>query len=182
MHFLDLRDAGRPRGLLAAYLFSQTANALDFSPLPRKDMPILKNRFSTLVNFEQHDDFLRAVLDTATSEVNIASPWLRQHNAEKSGILTAIGSAVQRGVKVTVFSDQRKNTNTNAIDALANWREMADALDKAGANLINIGNLHSKLVMKDHDILCIGSYNWLSAARAGKYVDHELSEDGVTMC
>lgn len=175
MEIFDPLDVGRPRGLLGDYLFSQANNALDFLPLPRKDIPILKDRFSTLVNSEQHDEFLRSVLNTATSEVNIASPWLRKNNTEKSGILSAIVAAVKRGVAVTVFSDQGKNTNMSAKNALASWDEMADALDKAGAKLVNIGNLHSKLVMKDRDILCIGSYNWLSAARQGKYVDHETS-------
>lgn len=38
-----------------------------------------------------------------------------------------------------------------------------------------INNVHSKLLIKDNDLLCVGSFNWLSAQRKSKYVRHETS-------
>lgn len=41
--------------------------------------------------------------------------------------------------------------------------------------LHKLPKLHSKIVAIDTDLLCIGSYNWLSADRHGQYARHETS-------
>ena len=35
--------------------------------------------------------------------------------------------------------------------------------------------LHSKIVMIDSKLLCVGSFNWFSASRQGQYVRQETS-------
>jgi hypothetical protein len=55
-----------------------------------------------------------------------------------------------------------------------------EALEKAfsriGVRLHKLPKLHSKIVAIDTDLLCIGSYNWLSTDRHGQYAArHETS-------
>jgi hypothetical protein len=49
------------------------------------------------------------------------------------------------------------------------------ALTDIGVRLHKVPRLHSKVVAIDDDLLAIGSYNWMSADRHGKYARHETS-------
>ncbi len=49
------------------------------------------------------------------------------------------------------------------------------ALVDIGVKMHALPQLHSKIVAIDGEQLCIGSYNWLSADRQGKYARHETS-------
>lgn len=61
------------------------------------------------------------------------------------------------------------------------WQVMTqmEAVEKVfariGVRLHKLPKLHSKIVAIDSDVLCIGSYNWLSADRQGQYARHETS-------
>jgi hypothetical protein len=46
---------------------------------------------------------------------------------------------------------------------------------RIGVRLHKLPKLHSKIIAIDTDLLCIGSYNWLSADRHGQYARHETS-------
>jgi len=49
------------------------------------------------------------------------------------------------------------------------------ALADIGVRLHKVPRLHSKIVAIDDDLLAIGSYNWMSADRHGKYARHGTS-------
>jgi len=171
MDIFNPNDDSTPRGLLAKYLFSHPTNALTFRAMPRRDLAPSTQYFTSLLDADSHDEFLRDVLATATKEVNVVSPWLRKNRMEESHLLLAMANASTRGVKVTVYADQQLNQDGNNN----HWEQVSDAFNQAGIALINVPRLHSKVVTKDIDVLCIGSFNWLSAARSGHYARHETS-------
>ena len=59
--------------------------------------------------------------------------------------------------------------NRQQLFAVASW------LKENGIQLILVKRVHSKIVIADSALLCIGSFNWFSAARQGQYVRHETS-------
>lgn len=38
-----------------------------------------------------------------------------------------------------------------------------------------VERVHRKVVIGDEELLCIGSFNWFSASRAGDYVNYDAS-------
>ena len=48
-------------------------------------------------------------------------------------------------------------------------------LEKAGAAVYLTNNVHSKIITVDRSTIIEGSFNWLSAARSGKFVREECS-------
>lgn len=178
MDIFNPMDKGRPRGLLASFLFADQGNSLSFTALPRKDICPQGNGFEHLLNAPQHDEFLLDALAKASREVHIVSPWIRQQQMEDAGILAAMAGAVARGVFVTVYADQYLNheqENKSDIDSCNHWLAALESFSNKGIELIDVPQLHSKIVVRDNDLLCVGSFNWLSAARSGPYARHETS-------
>ncbi|NMN70842.1 phospholipase D-like domain-containing protein [Rhizobium sp. 57MFTsu3.2] len=93
---------------------------------------------------------------------------------ERVGLLVAFEAAVQRGAVIDVFVDPLLNSG-QAADGLTQMEAVEKAFSKIGVRLHKLPNLHSKIVAIDSDLLCIGSYNWLSADRHGQYARHETS-------
>jgi phosphatidylserine/phosphatidylglycerophosphate/cardiolipin synthase-like enzyme len=58
---------------------------------------------------------------------------------------------------------------------MQNDKAVERAFSRTGVRLHKLPKLHSKIVAIDTDLLCIGSYNWLSADRHGQYAHHETS-------
>ncbi len=105
---------------------------------------------------------------------SIVSPWIIARTMENVGFLKAFEKAISRGASVDVFSDPLLNSNT-ASDGQTQMSLAKDTLTKIGVRLHEVPRLHSKIVAVDDDLLAIGSYNWLSADRHGKYARHETS-------
>ena len=87
--------------------------------------------------------------------------------------------AVKKGVKVSVYTDlelntwhsnkeKRKELNSELFKIMTQFK-------KKGIETQFVNKVHSKLVIKDNDLLCVGSFNWLSAQREGEYTRHETS-------
>jgi AAA domain/PLD-like domain len=171
MDIFNPNDTASPRGLLAKYLFARPENALTFKSSARSDLVQRPEHFRWLLDAAAHDTFLLDVLAEAKKEVHIVSPWLRTRNMRDVGILTAMTKASARGVKINVYADMTLNQS----DRENHWQMAHAALTNAGVKLFNIRRLHSKIVTKDDDIFCLGSFNWLSAARSGEYARHETS-------
>ena len=82
--------------------------------------------------------------------------------------------AVGRGAEIDVYVDPLLNQASN--DEEQSQLEVAkSALTDIGVRVHEVRQLHSKIVIADSSLLCIGSYNWLSADRKGKYARHETS-------
>jgi hypothetical protein len=173
MDLFDPMLKGKPRGLLASYLFADTDNALTFSPLPRKDIAS-KSSLLFLRDAAQHDEFLLKLVESASRELIVVSPWIRKKQLHDTGILAAMAAAVQRGVCVLVYADRWLCINADEQFA-SDWQALVQILEQSGIQLVNTPLLHSKIVICDANTLCVGSFNWLSAARAGQYARHETT-------
>jgi len=171
MDLFDPTNTSRPRGLLAKYLLASPNNALTFKTLARQDLGPIQHDFQYLVGPDAHDNFLLDVLSSASKEVHIASPWLRKHRMKNNGLLSAMASAVNRGIQVFVYADSGLHQGSDK----RHWQEAEAEFSSAKIELHDVPRLHSKIVVKDNETLCIGSFNWLSAAREGNYSKHDTS-------
>ena len=169
MDIFDSNQTHTPRGLLASYLFKNDSNKLNFKPLPRRDLKTIKAGFSHLVNSEEHDLFLVETLNNSKKDVHIVTPWLLPLGLQDA-VKTAMTNAINRGVDIKVYTDERfnKEKNSHMIEAIT-------VLEKIGVQTLIVKNVHSKNVMSDDYTYCVGSFNWFSAARTGIYKNYELS-------
>ncbi|EEE35089.1 DNA helicase [Rhodobacteraceae bacterium KLH11] len=174
MDVLSTAAPGSPRSMLGDFLFSSNDNALEFETEPRSDLQDDSGELQMLRDAKEHDAFLIAALAGNGRRYSIVSPWIIARTMENVGFLTAFEKAISRGASVDIFSDPILNTNA-ANGAKTQMTLAKDTLAKIGARLHEVPRLHSKIVAVDDDLLAIGSYNWLSADRHGKYARHETS-------
>jgi hypothetical protein len=174
MDLFSLASSSSPRGLLGTFLFAKSENALEFDIQPREDLEKRAVEVRMLRDADDHDIFLRDVLTTARKTVEIVSPWTIKGTMEKNGFLSLLQEAASRGVKVDVYADPVLNAKIND-DGVSQFAEAEAALTEIGVSFHPIRQLHSKIVTADENVFCIGSYNWLSADRVGKYARHETS-------
>lgn len=126
---------------------------------------------------EEHDSCLENALSTAVCDLVIVSPWISRQGIERFELCRKVSEAHQRGVSITIYTDIELNQDR------ANFSPSGDlitdgsyaALTAAGARIEFVSKIHSKILVADESMMCIGSFNWLSAARAGKYKRHEVS-------
>lgn len=179
MDVFQLAGAGTPRAQLAAMLFADDANALAFEAGMREDLVAGDVTVRQLRDAPAHDGFLLQLLAQARREVHVVTPWLRPGCAESTGLLGAIAAAVARGVEVHVYADIVSNT-AHRDPAAVRRREQAfgrelRVLAAAGAHPVVVRKVHSKIVIGDDDVYCVGSFNWLSAVREPAGARHETS-------
>ncbi|NKL79557.1 AAA domain-containing protein [Rhizobium leguminosarum] len=164
---------GSPRALLSSFL-DQPGLELGFQPTPRVDLQESQGQLQILRDAAEHDAFLLNVLSADARRYLIVSPWIKLRTMERTGILKALELATARSAKIDIYADPLLNANltpngTNQMD------EAAGALKQIGVTLHRLEKLHSKIVAVDDDLLCVGSFNWLSADREGQYARHETS-------
>ncbi|WP_214086578.1 phospholipase D-like domain-containing protein [Photorhabdus heterorhabditis] len=162
-----------PRGLLAKYLFSEDNNALQFEFISRKDLYSPKTQVHILNGFKEHDNFLLNALEYVKKEMTIITPWLTYEKIEQSGILQAMSQACQRGVSVIVVTDRIYNTGNGDYQERAERRQTLKSalhrLESQGITTQLVKRVHSKIVIIDDSMLCVGSFNWFSASRDVRY-------------
>ncbi|HDP7830362.1 TPA: DNA helicase, partial [Escherichia coli] len=179
MDLIEMQPAFSPRGLLAKYLFSSDNNALQFEFHKRQDLISAHTQISTLHGVEQHDEFLNMTLAGAQKKITIISPWLSWQKMEQTGFLASMALARSRGIDITVVTD--KNCNIAHVDDdkrqekkhLLN--DAVEKLNKMGIATKLVNRVHSKIVIEDEELLCVGSFNWFSAAREDKYQRYDTS-------
>lgn len=174
MDILTTAAPGSPRSLLGDFLFSSMDNALEFETEPRSDLQDESGGLRMLRDATEHDAFLIDALAGNGRRYSIVSPWIIARTMENVGFVTAFEKAIGRGASVDVFSDPLLNSNVTR-DGQTQMSSAKDTLTKIGVRLHEVPRLHSKIVAVDHDLLAIGSYNWLSADRHGKFSRHETS-------
>lgn len=126
---------------------------------------------------EEHDEFLSRTIDEAESELALVSPWITKQGLERSGICRKIYAATKRGVAVTIYTDAQMN---RAMKENKRTGDLFDdgshtALVASGAKIVFVRRIHSKMVVADRSVLCVGSFNWLSAAGTGRCKRKEIS-------
>ncbi|MFJ4434138.1 AAA domain-containing protein [Pseudomonas sp. NPDC089395] len=181
MDLIDQEPVSKPRGLLAKYLLADPASELQFEYQPRQDLHTASTGLSHLHDWWQHDQFLKETLKTANHQVQIITPWVKLDCLFRTGALEQMRATVDRGVKVEVFTDLQLNTEISYRNPqgepqkIAAFNATLAELEKQGIPVRIVNKVHSKIVMADQSLLCVGSFNWLSAQREGDYVRHETS-------
>ncbi|WP_323768481.1 phospholipase D-like domain-containing protein [Antarctobacter sp.] len=127
-----------------------------------------EERLSVLTATERRD------LLEKGQEYMIISPWVVAGTIERTGLLDAMAKARQRGAEIDVFADPLLNTGP-AAGGLSQIEAVERRFSETGAAVHRVPKLHSKIVTVDKDLLCAGSFNWLSADRKGQYARHETS-------
>ena len=128
-----------------------------------------------LTNYEEHDTFLKKIFSDATQRIVIISPWLIYSAIEQNGYHQLLS---KKNVTITIYTDAKFNTHSqNRRDKQKeeNFNFALNKLSELGVEVKVVNNIHSKIVIKDDDCMCIGSFNWFSAQRGGKYTNTEHS-------
>jgi hypothetical protein len=163
-----------PRGLLASHLFEDSGNALSFEYRLRQDLQACCTDIRSLRDAQEHDAFLLETLANVTRKVHIVTPWLIMKRIEETGALQAMRAAVQRGIEVTIYTDPALNTESDPRKRQA-LIEAAHTLRDANIQIVFVERVHSKVVIGDDNLYCVGSFNWFSASRDKRYAKHETS-------
>ncbi|MEP6605141.1 MAG: AAA domain-containing protein, partial [Nitrosospira sp.] len=163
-----------PRGLLATYLFGDSRNALHFKHQARQDLQATGADIRPLRDAQEHDTFLLDAIARARHEIEIVSPWINLERIEEVGALKAMRSAVQRGVKVRIYTDPELNIG-DAPEKRQALLSAARILRDAKVHIDFVARVHSKALIGDDDLYCVGSFNWFSASRDKQYARHETS-------
>jgi DNA primase catalytic core len=128
---------------------------------------------------EEHDRLLVEVLISAKVEVVIVTPWITKSGTERFDFCRLVQAATARGVQVRIYTDIDLNLNQERQHGAASldWSRngVYANLAAAGADVQFVKKVHSKWVLRDTTLLAIGSFNWLSAAKGGNFVRHEVS-------
>lgn len=179
MDVFDSVPASEPRGVLAKFLFESSGNALKFEQPQRADLETRTTAVSQLRDAEDHDAFLLRTLSEVKKSFQIVTPWVILARTKEIGAFDAMQRAVERGVKVEIYTDPKLNVGDAGKDedARKQARLLSDArvLRDAGVAVNFVRQVHSKVVIGDEDVYCIGSFNWFGAQRTGPYVRHETS-------
>ncbi|ALR05999.1 AAA family ATPase [Xylella fastidiosa] len=176
MDVFTVASKNRPRGLLAHYLFKDQSNALYFQPLVRKDLQQVSTAVEVLQDAAEHDKFLLKALNKVQREIHIVSPWIIERRIQEIGAFKAMQEAVERQVQVTVYTDQDLNTDDKKdTKKIAEVLQAARTLRGVGIEVHFVDRVHSKTVIGDDEVFCIGSFNWFSASRSAMYAKHETS-------
>lgn len=179
MDLFEIQPGSSPRGLLAKYLFACTDNALQFDFQERQDLNSSQTQTSILHGVEQHDAFLNQTFNSINQSITIVSPWLTWEKLEQTGFLASMTQARARGIDITLVTD--KSSNTADVD-FEKRKEKNQRLNEAVEKLTEMGittklvnRVHSKIVIGDEGLLCVGSFNWFSAAREERYQRYDTS-------
>ena len=169
-----------PTGILAKYLLENENNELSYAHqysklFVRDDLISKEYLLEILTNYEEHDMFLKKIFNEATQRIIIISPWLIYSTIEENGYDQLLSN---KNIKITIYTDERFNTHTqNKFDKRKEkvFHSTLNKLSELGVEVKVVNNIHSKIVIKDNDCMCIGSFNWFSAQRGGKYANTEHS-------
>lgn len=176
---MDIFDSnvGGPQGLLARALFRSDGNQLAYRPMERHDLAV--GNIMVLRDAGEHDAFLREAITSAKEEIMIVTPWFQMSKLERFGAFDALSEARSRGVSVSIYTDLQKNEGDGSAEERESRRSVFHSnkakLAQNGIDLIPVHKVHSKIISCDNELLCIGSFNWFSAARDGVYAMHETS-------
>lgn len=174
MDVMAAAQTGSPRSILSEFLFASETNALEFAAEPRTDLKQGSGQIQMLRDAAGHDAFLLDALSAGGRRYTIVSPWVIAGTMERVGLIAAFEGAIRRGAEIDVFADPLLNEGP-AAGGLTQMEAVEKLFAKIGVRLHKLPKLHSKIVAIDSDVLCIGSYNWLSADRQGQYARHETS-------
>lgn len=174
MDTLASAPPGSPRSVLADLLGRDGANEMVFEGLSRPDLSRDARALESLRDAAEHDAFLHKEFENARRRLCIVSPWLNIATMERAGFIAAITAAHARGIEVDIYADPYL-TRERGMPGQDVFAEAHEALTGIGATVHAVRRLHSKLVWADGMLLAVGSFNWFSAPRSGRFARHETS-------
>jgi hypothetical protein len=176
MDLLSGAPSGSPRALLGRFLFADEANRLVVQQPFRADL-LGEEGVTHLRDAAAHDAFLLEVLAGAQRDIHIVSPWVARRVIGQTELGAAMTAAAGRGVAITIYTDGALNADraSRARSGMDDYRVTLEFWRSTGAEVVEVNNVHSKIVMSDDQLHCVGSFNWLSASREGIYTRAEES-------
>ncbi|MBA4119037.1 MAG: hypothetical protein C0514_09135 [Candidatus Puniceispirillum sp.] len=117
------------------------------------DAPISRLSVRALTTPQEHMDFLKGALASAKKTVTITSFCVDAHPLVTQDLGEAIIAATTRGVKVYIYYDNRPYFLGEAYGI---WTHLEECCARLGAI-----STHAKCVVRDDDLVAVGSYNWL---------------------
>lgn len=122
------------------------------------------NTTRRISSLEEHRALLRSVISSAKERIIIVSPFISSKALTSDYLPSQIKTAVARGVKVQIFTDDKLNCEDSG-----NLKKSASDgiydLTRSGAQVKIISGIHNKTLIMDDCLLAEGSFNWLSAVR-----------------
>lgn len=168
----------KPSGILAKHLFRLDTNQVEVDPswAPRSDLQA-EGEGTVIRTLADHRQELRKAFEQAQQELIIVSPWITLDAIEQDDIVARLTQTKDRQLRCKVFYDASLSEGAQTGDTLARDRSMKAValLEQAGATVYPLHNVHAKEVFVDDRYMLVGSFNWLSASRRGKWVRHEVS-------
>lgn len=133
-----------------------------------------KSTIKVLTTLDEHRTLLKEVLDQATKRVVIVSPYI------SSWALTAddiVETLQDKPLEISIFTDLKLDQEYNNKTLKPNAKIGRRSLRKALVDFRVLNKIHAKILIKDDDLIAIGSFNWLSAVRDSnsQYSNHEQS-------
>lgn len=168
-----------PTGILSRHIITKENSQLSYShqyseDFIREDL-VQNGNNKILKGHEEHDCFLKETLEEAKQRVIIISPWIIYSVIENGGYEKLLSN---KDIRITIYTDERFNTRTqNKLDKVKEqeFNITVNKIKDLGVEVVITNNIHSKIVIKDNDTMCLGSFNWFSAQRGGKYANTEHS-------
>ena len=179
MDLFEVQPSSSPRGLLAKYLFAYEENALYFEYKQRKDLNQLNTQIYTLNGVKEHDKFLNETITSTVKHITIISPWINMEKLKQTGFIDSMTKAIAKGIQVNVITDE--NFNIQHINPIKREKKKENLdiaikiLNEKGITTKLVRRVHSKIVISDDNLLCIGSFNWFSASREPQYENYDTS-------
>ena len=119
----------------------------------RKPEVIIAQNETNLLNSCEHIEWFLTNIASAKKHIVISSPWITIKNLAFS--LPPLKAAILRGVVIDIFYGYQKDDFGDV--------EAVEQLSEIGCNLIlKPEHTHSKVIIIDEEIMCVGSFNWLS--------------------
>lgn len=174
MNTFDSSDRLKPRGMMASYLYQKPENEIIFTPAVRQNFVASKEFITVLHNYPAHQEFIQQALLNAKNGLMIISPWISHRAIQDLKILPWLRQGVQRGLLIYLYTDYELNVKFYK-DGENKLQELYLYLKQFNIHLVFVKNVHSKILITDKNLLCIGSFNWLSAAAKGRYMRYETS-------
>ncbi|NJO82103.1 MAG: hypothetical protein HC828_04400 [Blastochloris sp.] len=151
-----------PSSLLARYLFADEGNEVVVMP-PQKTSATVQV-VQHLTTLDEHREVLAASIYAAQRDLRIVSPVLSIHALRDDGLPAMLTSLIQRGIPVTVYTDDQLNRAEDGQER-ATAREAKHVLAACGVQVQVVNRVHNKTICVDERILIEGSFNWLAAQR-----------------
>ncbi|MFJ5366764.1 AAA domain-containing protein [Pectobacterium punjabense] len=179
MDLFEIQPRSTPRGLLAHYLFNSAQNALSFVYKKRPDLASSGAEIKSLHGSEEHDEFLLRTFKQVDKKVMVVSPWISLKRMEQTGFLSSMVEARERGIDILVVTDRDFNIEHHNRDVENEKKtqllKTLVHLQSSGIKTRLVNRVHSKIVIGDDNLLCVGSFNWFSASRDNWNVRYDTS-------